>query len=131
MFALTNLTVNNVQTTTAILADGSTLTLTFRYRAAVQRWTVDVSYPKTGFTYNGKGLSTHPNLFRLWRNIIPWGLQVSTPDGTDPFMPTDLAPGAGGTPARVTVTVLDSTNGRTDVQQVEAKYFAAGAAPAY
>lgn len=131
MFALTNLTLNNVQTTTAILADGSALTLTFRYRAAVQRWTVDISYPKTGFIFNGKGLSTHPNLLRTWRNVIPFGIQVVTADGTDPFLPSDLAPGAGGTPARVTVAVLDGTNGRSDLEDVEAKFFAAGAAPAY
>ncbi len=131
MFNLTNLTTAPNQTTTAVLADGSSVTLNFLYRAAIQRWTVDVSYSKTGFILRGKIISTHANLLRLWRSGIPFGLQVSTPDGTDPFLASDLAPGANGAPARVTVTVLDATNGGTDVQAVEDQYFSAGSAAAY
>ncbi len=68
MFALNNLTASPRQTSTAILADGTTVTLMFIYRPAVQRWTVDVAYKL--FTANGLGLSTHPNLLRRrpgWR----------------------------------------------------------------
>ncbi len=130
MIALANLTLNNVQTTNVVLADGSAITFTFRYKPAVQRWFFDVSYPTTGFAFTGKGLSTHPNILRTWRNIIPFGQQVSTSDGTDPFMPSDLAPGPG-TSARVGVTVLDQTNGNTDVSAVEAQYFSASSTPVY
>jgi hypothetical protein len=88
MFVLSNTTSNPNQTANAVLADGTTVTFTFIYRAAVQRWTVDVSYPTTGFKIQGKGLSTFANILRLWRNDIPFGLAVSTADGTDPFLPT-------------------------------------------
>lgn len=127
MFQVNNLTVRPNQTSTAILADGTTVTLTFTYRPAVQRWSLDVAC--RAFSAKGLGLSAHPNLLRLWRNDIPFGLQVSTQDGTDPFLANDLDCSAG--PPRVVVTVLDQTAGLADVDAVEAAYFAAGAAPAY
>lgn len=120
MFVLNNLTTAGNQTSTAILADGTRVVLTFRYRAAIQRWTVDVAY-KT-FVAKGLGLSTHPNLLRVWRNVIPFGLQVVTDDGTDPFMADDLASSPGTTP-RVTINILDGTSGGTDLIDVEAANF--------
>ncbi len=120
MFPINNLTTAGNQTTNAVLEDGSTVTLTFRYRAAVQRWTVDVSHGT--FVANGIGLSTHPNLLRVWRNIIPFGLEVITADGTDPFMADDLAASNGVTP-RVTINILDGSNGRTDLTDSETEHF--------
>lgn len=116
-YLLNNLTAAAVQTTIALLADGSSVTLTFRYRPAVQRWTVDVE--RGVFSAKGIGLATNPNLLRLWRRVIPFGLAVSTADGTDPFMADDLA---GPTP-RVVVTMLDNTDTLTDVDDVEAGSF--------
>lgn len=127
MFAVNNLTASGNQTSACLLADGSTVTLTFRYRAAVQRWTVDVAY--RDYVNNGMGLATHPNLLRDWRLVIPFGLQVATVDGTDPFLADDLAYSPGGGRPRVVVRILDATNGGADVADVEAKFFAgAGAA---
>lgn len=116
-YTVNNLTAAAVQTTNALLADGTIVTLTFRYRPAVQRWTVDVE--RGTFVAKGLGLATNPNLLRLWRRVIPFGLAVSTKDGTDPFMADDLA---GPTP-RVTVTMLDNTETLTDVDAVEAASF--------
>lgn len=116
-YVVNNLTAAAVQTTIALLADGSSVTLTFRYRPAVQRWTVDVE--RGSFIAYGLGLATNPNLLRTWRNVIPFGLAVSTADGTDPFMADDLA----GPNPRVTVTMLDNTGSRTDVDDVEAASF--------
>lgn len=117
MFVLNNLTTAGNQTSTAILADGTRVALTFRYRAAIQRWTVDVAYGN--FVANGVGLATHPNLLRVWRNVIPFGLQVVTADGTDPFLADDLA----GSPPRVIINILDGTSGGTDLTDVEAANF--------
>lgn len=117
MFAINNLTAAGNQTTVAILADGSAVTLRFLYRAAIQRWTVDIT--RGSFIAKAVGLSTNPNLLRIWRNIIPFGLAVSTKDGTDPFMADDLT----GNPPRVIITMLDSTGGRTDLADVEAASF--------
>lgn len=116
MFQLTNLTSAGNQTTTAILADGTTVRLRFLYRAAVQRWTVDVEYKD--YVNNGMGLATNPNLLRTWRQIIPFGLRVETVDGTDPFMASDLD-NSGGQVPRVKVFVLDQTAGNTDVDDAE------------
>lgn len=112
MFKIDNLTNAGNQTSTAILDDGTTIAFTFIYRAAIQRWTVDVVYG--AFVARAIGLASGPNLLRLWRRVIPFGLQVSTPDQTDPFMADDLASG------RVTLTVLDGTAGGTDVEDAEA-----------
>jgi len=117
MFAITNLTTSGNQTSIALLADGSSVTLTFIYRPAIQRWTVDVT--RGDFSAKGIGLSTHPNLLRSWRNVIPFGLQVVTVDGTDPFMADDLT----GTPPRVIINMLDGTQGGTDLEDVEAANF--------
>lgn len=125
MFQLTQLTIAPNQPATAVLADGTSVFFTFIYRPALQRWTVDVSYPTTGFAEEGRGLAAHANLIRLWRNILPFGLQVATADGTDPFLASDLDNSGGA--ARVKVLVLDSTGGLTDVQNVEAAVFAVGA----
>lgn len=120
MFQIDNLKSTANQTSTATLADGSTVTLTFKYRPTIQRWTVDVLYKN--FIANGVGLSTHPNLLRIWRDVIPFGLQVVTVDGTDPFMASDLDTSGGQTP-RVIVNILDGTAGQTDLTDVEAASF--------
>ena len=115
MFQITNLTASGNQTSTIVLEDGSTVTLTFIYRPAVQRWTVDVT--RGTFVAKGLGLTTHPNLLRPWRKIIPFGLQVTTKDGTDPFMADDLQSG------RVIINMLDSSAGGTDLEDVEVANF--------
>lgn len=117
MFPINNLTAAANQTTVAILADGSSVTLRFLYRPAIQRWTVDVT--RGTFVAKAVGLATNPNLLRIWRNVIPFGLAVYTKDGTDPFMADDLT----GNPPRVTITMLDGTRGRSDLTAVEAANF--------
>jgi len=115
MILLDNLTDSANQTSVIPLADGSALQLTFKYRPAVQRWTVDAAYKS--FSEYGIGLSAHPNLLRTWRHVIPCGLLVKTVDLTDPFMADDLSSG------RVTVVVLDSTGSTDEVEAVEQEYF--------
>ena len=115
MYNLTSLASSLVQTVSIILSDGSSAQLTFMYHAAVQRWSLDVEYK--GFAARGLGLATHLNLLRIWRSVIPFGIQVSTVDNTDPFLPTDLQSG------RVTITILDNTAGNTDVDLVEQENF--------
>ena len=115
MFQINNLTTSANQTSIAIMADGSSVTLTFKYRPAIQRWTVDVS--RGSFVANGLGLTTHPNLLRVWRDVIPFGLQIVTKDSTDPFMADDLQSG------RVVINMLDNTGENTDVEDVETEYF--------
>lgn len=115
MRLLDALTDDGVQSLIFSLADGSTVNLKFIYRPATQRWTIDVSY-KT-FVANGLGLSISPNLLRLWRNIIPFGMTVASADAAEPFKLDDFTSG------RITIYMLDDTNGGTDVQTMETLYF--------
>ena len=115
MNKITTLSDDSDQTMGFLLADGSQVQFTFHYKLTVQRWFVDVSY-KT-FKAQNIGLSTHPNLLRVWRNTLPFGLLVWTADSTDPFMLEDFVSG------RVMLYVLDSTNGGTDVADIERQYY--------
>jgi hypothetical protein len=115
MKVLNTLTEDPDQQMTFVLADGSSIQLQFQYRRAIQRWIVNIGYG--GFIANGIILSTHPNLLRVWRNIIPFGIAVASTDMADPFQLQDFTNG------RVTVYILDSTTGNTDVDNVEVAYF--------
>jgi len=71
------------------------------------------------FAANNIMLATHPNILRPWRNAIPFGICVSTDDGTDPFMVTDFEQG------RVKIFVLDETTDGDDLDYIERTYFSA------
>lgn len=129
MFQISNLTVSGNQTSTAVLADGTSVTFTFTYGAAVQRWFFGVSYPAKNYKETGIGLSTNYNVLRRLRNVLPFGLQVLTADGTDPFLANDLDCSANK--PRVVVSVLDNTGGLTDVQDTEQAFYSATAPAAY
>lgn len=115
------ITVNNLnnsarQKTQVALSDGSLVLLTLNYRPAVQRWFVDVAY-KNAFGLNGVGVSIHPNMLRTFRSVVPFGLAVTAVDGVDPFDINDFANG------RVIMYVLDNTDTKTDVTDVETNIF--------
>ena len=115
MKKLDSLSADASQELSVILDDGSVLQFTFNYRPAAQRWSVDVLYGEFGA--NGVLLATHPNLLRTWRNILPFGLAITSQDSADPFKLDDFTSG------RITLYVLDSTAGGTEVQDVETTYF--------
>lgn len=119
MIQLTTLTNAANQKTSVQLADGSDVTLTFIYRAAVQRWSVNVEHQ--AISPNGKikgmNLCTHPNALRQWRNNIPFGIAIVSTDQQDPVSLDDFVSG------RITVFVLDESNGNTDVSQIEQNVF--------
>lgn len=121
MIQLTTLNDSPNQETTVQLADGSVVTLRFIYRPSVQRWSVDVEHESIapGGKIDGKGLCTHPNLLRQWRNTIPFGLSVISTDQQDPVSLQDFVSG------RITVYVLDQSAGNTDVTDIEENVFGA------
>jgi hypothetical protein len=107
------------QSTSILLADGSTVKIRLRYAAGVERWFVDVSYPKIQLELNGLGVCVHPNLLRNWRAVIPFGIAVTSLDGADPVRMDDFSSG------RISIYVLDSTGDSDDVQAVEDTLYAA------
>lgn len=129
MIQISNLTVSANQTSTVVLNDGTSVTFTFVYAPGVQRWFFSISYPTTGYKETGIGLSSHYNLIRRLRDVLPFGLQVLTADGTDPFLANDLDCSANN--PRVVVSVLDSTGGLTNVEDVEEAFFSSTAPAAY
>jgi hypothetical protein len=112
---VTNLSDAARQLSTIILADKSTVQLELTFRPAIQRWSLDVT--RGAFVARGINMCLHPNLLRSWRKVVPFGLAVVAPDGADPFSIDDFLTG------RVTIYVLDSTDGNTDVQDCEAEVY--------
>lgn len=123
MIQLNNLTDDAIQQLQVPLADGSLVTLTFTYRAATQRWTCDVQHPTipSGGAIYGMNLCVHPNILRQWRLIIPFGMAIESSDNGDPVTQEDFVNG------RITVFILDNSDGNTDVDQVEENVFGVGA----
>ena len=115
MIQVSNLDSDAKQNTAVVLADGTAVVLAFAFRAATQRWKVDVTY--NGKTYAGLGLCLHPNLLRGFRGVLPFGIFCSSIDGLDPYSVDDFSTG------RVSVYILDSTFGNTEVQNVETDFF--------
>ena len=95
------------------LADGSLLQLEFIYRPGIQRWTVDVTHPL--LTLTGYILCVAPNILRQWRNLISFGIAVTSTDGYDPVEINDFVDG------RVSVYILSSA----EVSLVESEILSA------
>jgi len=97
---------------TLTLQDGSDLQLEFIYRASIQRWTVDITHPLLNMT--GFNLTQGPNILRQWRNLIPFGMAVTSDNGLDPMNPEDFLSG------NCQVYILSAS----EVQQVETEILA-------
>lgn len=109
MQQLNTLTDDADQIITVVLLDGSTVSLEFVYRPAIQRWTMNLTYGTT-LVLNGYNLAVGPNILRPWKNLIPFGMAILSVSGLDPINLTDFLDGS------VTVNVLSAA----EVQQVEA-----------
>ena len=94
------------------LADGTTVTMEWIYRAGSQRWTINIQHPS--LTLNGVNVCVGPNILRQWRNLIPFGIAVTSSTGLDPINATDLEDGT------VSIFMLDAA----EVDQVESEILA-------
>ena len=74
-----------------ILDDGTTLSLEFVYRPAIQRWSLSLVHSK--LTLNGYNLCLGPNILRQWKKLVPFGLAVTSTDGEDPVDVSDFESG--------------------------------------
>lgn len=103
-----------------VLADGSRATLALYFRPQQNGWFYDLSWPGTAalpvpFVANGRRLVTSGNLLRQFRDFVPFGLAVFTPDNSDPMTQTCFVDGTAE------VVLL----GADDVAAVEAAVYAA------
>lgn len=119
MIPLVNLTDDPIQQMNVTLGDGSIVGFVFTYRGATQRWTCDVvnpTIPPDG-AMNGINLCVHPNILRKLRNIISFGLTITSSDNGDPVSVEDFING------RISLFVLDNTAGINEVDQIEKNIF--------
>ncbi len=86
-----NFTADPNQNIVLVLADGTTLSLDLSYYAGQEGWFYSLNYNSGQFIVNGRRLVTSPNMLAQFRNIIPFGLAVTTSDGYEPIFLTDFA----------------------------------------
>jgi hypothetical protein len=93
---LNNITDDPDQLMLVQLGGGNTVQLELIYRPAVQRWTMNLWYPNPAtpsLQLMGNGLCVHPNLVRAWKNLIPFGLAISSLFDVGPVNITDFQDG--------------------------------------
>jgi len=88
MRQIEGITDNSKQDFSIVLDDGSLLGLSLIYRPTIQRWSFDITHEKLNL--NGKILCTFPNLLRVYRNNIPFGIMIFVLDSTDPIYIDDF-----------------------------------------
>jgi hypothetical protein len=68
---------------------GVTIDITLRFNPAAQMWVMDLAYQS--FTVYGVRLVVALNLFRKYKDILPFGVLVDSTDGGDPFIVDDFS----------------------------------------
>jgi hypothetical protein len=97
------------------LSDGSAVTWTLYYREQQAGWFYDVAWNGVNPSWQrlGQRLVTNPNLLRQNRNVIPFGIAVTTSNGFDPTTQDAFSSGYA------TAFLMTSA----DVAAIESKYF--------
>lgn len=114
MFNLHRLTVLSnepKQTFIVSLDDNTKIPMTFEYRANQTGWFMGFEYE--GSTYQNIRLTTSYNLFRGYRNWLPFGLRCDTLDGLEPMDLYDFSTGYAS------VYILN----KTDIATTESTYY--------
>lgn len=68
---------------------GQRIRMDLRYNPTQKMWMAD--FALGGFVVNGISVVKSPNILRNYRNIIPFGITVTTADGQDPRNLEDFA----------------------------------------
>ncbi len=101
------------------IEDGSRATLTLYWRPQQNGWYFDLDWPGSAniqvpFASYNRRVVTAGNLLRQFRELLPFGLAVFTPDNEDPSTRTCWADGSA------TLVLLNSA----DVARVESEVYA-------
>lgn len=120
MKKINGLTNQATQVVDLVLEDGSRATLALSFRPQQNGWFYDLSWPGTTalplpFQAQNLRLVTAGNLLRQFRDFLPFGLAVFTPDNSDPMTQNCFVDGT------VDLVLL----GAADVEAVEAAVYAA------
>lgn len=83
MIKLTNITSSSLQTFTFTTEDKTDVTMTMRYMSSQLGWIANIS-DSNGFTVNGIALIASPNLLREFKEIIGYGIAITSVTGYDP-----------------------------------------------
>lgn len=93
MKLITALSNSSNQSIVLALDNGTKVTMTLRYYSNQQGWYYDLDYPDASFNVVNRRLVTSPNMLRAFRDIIPFGLSVTTSDGYEPIFIGDFVSG--------------------------------------
>lgn len=91
MQQVTAITDDPNQTIGIILQDGSTVQMILNYIPAQKGWFYSLSYG--AFAANLMRIVVSPNLIRKYKNIIPFGVAVTTIDGYEVVNQSDFVSG--------------------------------------
>lgn len=82
--------------------EGRNIFVLLRYMPFQRRWIMNIEYE--GVTINGIALGNSVNVLRNYRNILPFGVAITTSDGFDPYYLQDFSSG------RAVFRLLDSSD---------------------
>jgi len=91
---------------------GQKITFTLKYMPAVQQWVYSIVFGTK--IINGKRLVCSPNVLRAHKDILPFGLAVTSIDILEPQYIDDFTSG------RISVYLLQTA----DLAAIEASYYA-------
>ena len=112
MQQITTLSIDAKQNFKMILDDNTQVQFTFQYRPNQLGWFFDLVWGD--IQKYGIRLTTAPNLLRGYKNILPFGLMVTTNDNDEPYSQDDFVSGY------CNLYLLNPT----DILAVEANYYA-------
>jgi len=93
------------------LDTGDTFTLELRYMPTQQLWMANIAYGSKKI--NGIILVVGYNVLRNYKNLIPFGISITSTDGLDPYYLTDFST------QRIKLYVLTAS----EVSEIEATYY--------
>ena len=88
---IVNFTADPSQNIVLVLADGTTISMDLNYFAGQEGWVYSLNYNTGQFIVSNRRLVMSPNMLSQFREIIPFGLAVTTTDGYEPIFLTDFA----------------------------------------
>lgn len=81
-----------IQKITLLTEDtGERITCTLRYMPTQLSWIMDIIYGD--FVLNGVSVVSGLNILRNYKNILPFGVSITTTDGFDPYYLQDFQSG--------------------------------------
>lgn len=91
MNLISTITNDPNQTMTIILDDGSSMDFTLRYVAGLKGWYY--SFTWGAFSFLNRRLVVNPNMLRIYKGILTFGLACYTKDNYEPIYIDDFSSG--------------------------------------